>query len=75
MPAGILSPYSDGERGAVIADFANRRCRNMAPRCGGPLSPRTGRKPGRAMRGGTDLSNRRSPLRVVNWYWSDAPRG
>ncbi|TRC95080.1 hypothetical protein FJV76_17370 [Mesorhizobium sp. WSM4303] len=28
LPAGILSPYSDGERGAVIAGFATRqRCR------------------------------------------------
>ncbi|PBB92024.1 hypothetical protein CK215_13880 [Mesorhizobium sp. WSM3864] len=27
LPAGILSPYSDGERGALVDDFANRqRC-------------------------------------------------
>ncbi len=25
LPAGILSPYSDGERGAVADGFANRR--------------------------------------------------
>ncbi|RWF42068.1 MAG: hypothetical protein EOS46_27145 [Mesorhizobium sp.] len=25
LPAGILSPYSDGERGAPVAGFANRR--------------------------------------------------
>ena len=31
LPAGILSPYSDGERGAVIAGFANhRRCKRDA---------------------------------------------
>lgn len=25
LPAGTLSPYSDGERGAVIGDLTNRR--------------------------------------------------
>ncbi|TIX14923.1 MAG: hypothetical protein E5V41_17380, partial [Mesorhizobium sp.] len=28
LPAGTLSPYSDGERGALIAAFANhQRCK------------------------------------------------
>ncbi|TIW15082.1 MAG: hypothetical protein E5V65_19225, partial [Mesorhizobium sp.] len=26
LPAGILSPNSDGERGALIVGFANRQC-------------------------------------------------
>ncbi|PBC05576.1 hypothetical protein CK220_06480 [Mesorhizobium sp. WSM3860] len=26
LPAGILSPHSDGERGALIAAFANCQC-------------------------------------------------
>ncbi|TJV16648.1 MAG: hypothetical protein E5Y07_17660 [Mesorhizobium sp.] len=31
LPAGILSPYSDGERGAVVTDFANhQRCKEGA---------------------------------------------
>ncbi|TGV12685.1 hypothetical protein EN816_17100 [Mesorhizobium sp. M8A.F.Ca.ET.173.01.1.1] len=35
LPAGILSPYSDGERGAVVAGFANRRrCRKSAGTAG-----------------------------------------
>ncbi|AZO51994.1 MAG: hypothetical protein EOS54_31615 [Mesorhizobium sp.] len=25
LPSGILSPYRDGERGAVAADFANHQ--------------------------------------------------
>ncbi|TIM77345.1 MAG: hypothetical protein E5Y58_04190, partial [Mesorhizobium sp.] len=27
LPAGILSPYRDGERGALVTDFANHRRR------------------------------------------------
>ncbi|TJW35241.1 MAG: hypothetical protein E5X59_35350, partial [Mesorhizobium sp.] len=31
LPAGILSPYSDGERDAVVAGFAKRqRCKKGA---------------------------------------------
>ncbi|RWC68468.1 MAG: hypothetical protein EOS71_30335 [Mesorhizobium sp.] len=31
LPAGILSPYRDGERGAVIGDFANDNdCKKVA---------------------------------------------
>ncbi|TIQ37502.1 MAG: hypothetical protein E5X48_06115 [Mesorhizobium sp.] len=57
LPAGILSPYSDGERGALVAGFANRRrCKNGAEAAASPLLPVTirGEVPGRAMRGGAD---------------------
>jgi len=46
LPAGILSPYSDGERGAVVAAFANPSAlQEKRRRCGQLLSPRhyTGR--------------------------------
>ncbi|TIP97547.1 MAG: hypothetical protein E5X60_16405, partial [Mesorhizobium sp.] len=37
---GDLSPYSDGERGAVAAGFANRqRCRKGAEAAAGSFSP------------------------------------
>ncbi|TJV97963.1 MAG: hypothetical protein E5W97_32095 [Mesorhizobium sp.] len=61
LPAGILSPYRDGERGAPIAGFANRRrCRKCAVVAASPLLPVTirGEGPGREMRGGADLGNR-----------------
>ncbi|AZO25678.1 hypothetical protein EJ070_11395 [Mesorhizobium sp. M1E.F.Ca.ET.045.02.1.1] len=54
MPAGILSPYSDGERGALIGGFANRqRCRKRASAAAVPLLPVTirGEGAGRRMRG------------------------
>ncbi|CDX42453.1 hypothetical protein MPLA_570050 [Mesorhizobium sp. ORS 3359] len=39
-PAGILSPYSDGERGAVAADFANhQRRKKRAEAAASPFSP------------------------------------
>ncbi|RUZ76560.1 hypothetical protein EN943_16900 [Mesorhizobium sp. M7A.F.Ca.US.006.01.1.1] len=60
MPAGILSPYSDGERDAVIAHFAShQRCKDGAGVCGQPLLPVTirGEVPGRAMRGSTDFGD------------------
>ncbi|RWA81436.1 MAG: hypothetical protein EOQ30_19960 [Mesorhizobium sp.] len=41
-PAGILSPYSDGERDAVAVDFANRKRRRKKRRgCGQLPSPVT----------------------------------
>ncbi|OHV90206.1 hypothetical protein ORS3428_29230 [Mesorhizobium sp. ORS 3428] len=58
LPAGILSPYSDGERDAVAADFANRqRCRKSAEVAASPLLPVTirGEGAGRRMRGGAAL--------------------
>ncbi|AZO32860.1 hypothetical protein EJ071_23230 [Mesorhizobium sp. M1B.F.Ca.ET.045.04.1.1] len=60
LPAGILSPYSDGERGAPIAGFANhQRRKKVAVVAASPLLPVTirGEVPGRAMRGGTDFDS------------------
>ncbi|TJW01718.1 MAG: hypothetical protein E5W97_25655 [Mesorhizobium sp.] len=59
LPAGILSPYSDGERGAAIADFANRHRRMGAKIAASLLLPVTirGEVPGRAMRGGADFGD------------------
>jgi hypothetical protein len=57
LPAGILSPYSDGERGDLIDDFANhQRCRNGAKAAASLFLPVTirGEMPGRAMRGSAD---------------------
>ncbi|TIL29300.1 MAG: hypothetical protein E5Y85_28950 [Mesorhizobium sp.] len=56
LPAGILSPYSDGERDVLIDGFANvQRCRMCAEAAAGFFLPVTirGEMPGRAMRGGT----------------------
>ncbi|TGS51900.1 hypothetical protein EN826_034445, partial [Mesorhizobium sp. M1D.F.Ca.ET.183.01.1.1] len=39
LPAGILSPYSDGERGAVANGFANRQGRGGAGGAPSPFSP------------------------------------
>ncbi|TIT26412.1 MAG: hypothetical protein E5W76_34560, partial [Mesorhizobium sp.] len=42
LPAGTLSPYGDGERDAVIADFANhQRCGKGAGAAACPLLPVT----------------------------------
>ncbi|TPI30319.1 hypothetical protein FJW08_14425 [Mesorhizobium sp. B3-2-1] len=55
LPAGILSPYRDGERGAIIDGFANfpggaeSRDSSLLP-----VSIR-GEGAGRRMRGGTDI--------------------
>ncbi|RWI28145.1 MAG: hypothetical protein EOQ92_12830 [Mesorhizobium sp.] len=60
MPAGILSPYSDEERDAVIDGFANhQRCRKGRRCCGQLFLPVTirGEMPGRAMRGSADIEN------------------
>ncbi|TIS52907.1 MAG: hypothetical protein E5W93_16080, partial [Mesorhizobium sp.] len=39
LPAGILSPYSDGEREALIADFANlQRRKKDAEAAASPFS-------------------------------------
>ncbi|RUX09250.1 hypothetical protein EOA30_04255 [Mesorhizobium sp. M8A.F.Ca.ET.059.01.1.1] len=58
LPAGILSPYSDGERGAIPGGFANlRRCKK-ARLCGRLLSPRLrGEMSGRAMRSSANPGN------------------
>ncbi|RWC63435.1 MAG: hypothetical protein EOS29_14960 [Mesorhizobium sp.] len=60
MPAGILSPYSDGERGALFAGFANhQRCKKYTVVATSPLLPVTirGEVPGRAMRGGANFGD------------------
>ncbi|MET3597689.1 hypothetical protein ABID26_007115 [Mesorhizobium shonense] len=60
LPAGILSPYSDGERGALIAGFANlQRCKKGAEAAAIPLLPVTirGEGPGRGMRGGAGFGD------------------
>ncbi|TIT00437.1 MAG: hypothetical protein E5W87_19220 [Mesorhizobium sp.] len=56
-PAGHFSPYSDGEKDAVIKDFANR-LRQERHGCGQPLPPVTirGEDAGRQMRGGAGRS-------------------
>ncbi|SIT55170.1 conserved hypothetical protein [Mesorhizobium prunaredense] len=64
LPAGILSPYSDGEKGAFIDGFANhKRCRKSAETPAGPFLPVAirGEMSGRTMRGGAAVDN-----------WSDA---
>ncbi|RUW54351.1 hypothetical protein EOA32_06095 [Mesorhizobium sp. M1A.F.Ca.ET.072.01.1.1] len=64
LPAGILSPYSDGEREAPAADFANRQRlkRTPTPRPAPSPRPMRGEVPGRAMRGGADADNCRPCL-------------
>ncbi|TPJ75424.1 hypothetical protein FJ419_21865 [Mesorhizobium sp. B2-6-2] len=60
LPAGVLSPYSDGERGAVAAAFANRqRGRKSAGIAASFFLPVTirGEMPGRAMRGGANVED------------------
>ncbi|TPL91732.1 hypothetical protein FJ948_15000 [Mesorhizobium sp. B2-3-12] len=59
LPAGILSPYRDGERGALINGFANhQRCKKGAAAAASLLLPVTirGEVPGRAMRGSAGFS-------------------
>ncbi|RWN56743.1 MAG: hypothetical protein EOS04_04140 [Mesorhizobium sp.] len=42
MPAGILSPYRDGERGAFVTGFANHQRRSKgAETAASPLLPVT----------------------------------
>jgi hypothetical protein len=61
LPAGILSPYSDGERGAFIDGFANhkRRSKSAEPTAG-PFLPITirGEMSGRTMRGSAGVDKR-----------------
>ncbi|RWD96235.1 MAG: hypothetical protein EOS40_33750 [Mesorhizobium sp.] len=57
LPAGILSPYSDGERDALTCGFANRRrCRKGANVAASLLLPVTirGEGAGRRMRGSAE---------------------
>ena len=60
LPAGILSPYRDGERGALIAAFANhRRCKKSAEVAGSSLLPVPirGEGAGRRMRGSANAGS------------------
>ncbi|RWN53439.1 hypothetical protein [Mesorhizobium sp.] len=60
LPAGILSPFSDGERGAFIDDFANIQCcRTCAKAAASFFLPVTkrGEMSGRTMRGGAGIDN------------------
>ncbi|WP_137932554.1 hypothetical protein [Mesorhizobium comanense] len=55
LPAGILSPYGDGEKVAVIDGFASRqRCKVGAEVAASPFLPVSirGEMSGRTMRGG-----------------------
>ncbi|TIP54496.1 MAG: hypothetical protein E5X55_39015, partial [Mesorhizobium sp.] len=58
LPAGILSPYSDRERGAFIDDFANHKRRNISAETAAssflPVTIR-GEMSGRTMRGGANV--------------------
>ncbi|PBC05838.1 hypothetical protein CK220_01205 [Mesorhizobium sp. WSM3860] len=58
LPAGILSPYWDGERGALIDGVANsQRCKKGMTAAASPLLPVTIRGEGarRRMRDGADI--------------------
>ncbi|WP_292345819.1 hypothetical protein [Mesorhizobium sp.] len=60
LPAGILSPYSDGERGAFINGFANHKRRNESAEIwAGPFLPVSirGEMSGGTMRDGTGIDN------------------
>ncbi|CDX23033.1 hypothetical protein MPLB_250113 [Mesorhizobium sp. ORS 3324] len=60
LPARILSPHSDGERGAFINGFANHERRNQSAEIAArPFLPVTlrGEMSGRTMRGGAGLDN------------------
>jgi hypothetical protein len=60
LPAGILSPYSDGERGAFMNGFANhKRGKKSANGAAGPFLPVTirGEMSGRTMRGCAGFDN------------------
>ncbi|TPN14974.1 hypothetical protein FKO01_40005 [Mesorhizobium sp. B2-3-3] len=60
LPAGILSPYSDGERGALAAALTNhQRLKEDDKIAAKPFLPVPirGEMPGRAMRGGANVGN------------------
>ena len=69
LPAGILSPYRDGERGAVFGDFANsQRHKKGTEVAAGPFLPVTirGEMSGRTMRGGADVNRGGAPMRGLH---------
>ena len=60
LPAGTLSPYSDGERDAFIEGFANhKRGSKSAEIAASPFLPVTirGERSGTTMRGGASVEN------------------
>ncbi|TIQ25156.1 MAG: hypothetical protein E5X54_31555, partial [Mesorhizobium sp.] len=75
LPAGILSPYRDGERGRCHRRFRQAPAlQEGRQRCGKPFLPVTlrGELPGRAMRGGANFGKHRSPPQVGNRHSSEA---
>ena len=79
LPAGILSPYSNGERGAVIDDFAShQRCKKAAGMADSSLLPVTirGEGAGRRMRGGTSgwhFPPHLGRLPSLRWHFIEKP--
>ncbi|BCG77617.1 hypothetical protein MesoLj113b_11590 [Mesorhizobium sp. 113-3-3] len=70
LPAGILSPYRDGERGALIAFANHRRCRKNAEVAGSSLLPVSirGEGAGRRMRGGASVA-------IIRWTAAPSAEG
>ncbi|TIL30969.1 MAG: hypothetical protein E5Y85_22195 [Mesorhizobium sp.] len=71
LPAGILSPYRDGERGSRHRFRQSLASQEGRRRCGQLLLPATirGGVPGRAMRGGADFNKL---ISNTNWALSFA---
>jgi len=68
LPAGILSPYRDRGKGAVIDGFAShQRCKVGAEVAASPFLPVSirGEMSGRTMRGGAD-GDRNTPQRNLH---------
>ncbi|TGU91214.1 hypothetical protein EN794_041490 [Mesorhizobium sp. M00.F.Ca.ET.151.01.1.1] len=68
MPAGILSPYSDGERRVLSSPLSPVTSVQEGRRdCDQPFLPVTmrGEMPGRAMRGGADIGEQPNTSRSV----------
>ncbi|TPK83019.1 hypothetical protein FJ548_19365 [Mesorhizobium sp. B2-4-17] len=69
LPAGIFSPYSNGEKGARPDDFANRqRCRKRRQRRGKPLLPVT-------IRGGEAWSAQRTKSQLLGFSSNERRHG
>ncbi|RUW37109.1 MAG: hypothetical protein EOS38_28595 [Mesorhizobium sp.] len=67
LPAGILSPYSDGEREALGRFRQSPAVQEGRRGRGQPLLPVTirGEVPGRAMRGGADAGEKSALTHIV----------
>ena len=69
LPTGILSPYSDGERGAFVATFANRqRCKKGAGVAASPFLPVT-------IRGVEEWSAKRTKSQLLGFSNDERPQG